>query len=361
MFVAMSTFGVPEWVRYLVRAGQQAPSADNSQPWRFVWDGKSLSVHLDPVRGGAGLGLDHPANLMAMGAVIENLAQAAEAVGLPAETLRVGHAGAHEPFATITWDGPMHLPSSEREAGLFGRHTNRGAFQKVPLDSTFATRLAAMTEGPLRTVLVSETEQKKRLAALLRGASEVRFQTEEIHRWLGASLRFAPEEVERGDGLDVATLLLPPGAIGLLKLSLDWRRMTVLNRLGAFKLFAFLEAAMLQQSAALLLVAGPSQGDGIEVGAGRLLERLWVTLNEQGLAVHPYYVLADQLFRLKAGLVSGRFVAQVTRIAHRVADFLGSADETIFMLLRVGIPKIANPIRSRRLPERVTFEFSHTQ
>ena len=254
MLAAMSVLGVPDWVRFLVSAGQQAPSADNSQPWRFVWDGKCLSVHLDPVRGGAGLGLDHPANLMAMGAVIENLAQALEVLGLPAETLQIGRGGAQEPFATIKWDGPVRLPGGEREAGLFHRHTNRGPFRTVPLAPTLAAQLAAMTEGPLRTVVVSDGEQKKRLASLLRDASEVRFQTEEIHRWLGASLRFTPEEVERGDGLDVATLLLPPGAGGLLKLSLDWRRMAVLNRFGAYKLFAFLEAAMLQQSGALLLV-----------------------------------------------------------------------------------------------------------
>jgi hypothetical protein len=360
MFAAMSALGVPDWVAYLVRAGRQAPSADNSQPWRFVWDGKCLTVHLDPIRGAAGLGLDHPANLMAIGAVIENLAQAVEALELPAEALKVGRGGS-EPFATITWHHPVRLPAGEREVALFRRHTNRGAFQTVPLAPALAHRLAAMTEGPLRTVMVSENERKKRLVALLRSASEVRFQTEEIHRWLGASLRFTPEEVARGDGLDIATLLLPPGATGMLKLSLDWRRMTILNRFGAYKLFASLEAAMLQQSAALLVVAGPTQADGTGVAAGRLLERLWVLLNEQGVAVHPYYVLSDQLYRLRAKLVPDRFVAQVTTVAKGVADLLGSSEETIFMLLRVGIPKIANPIRSRRLPERVTFEFSQTQ
>ncbi len=357
----MSSHGVPDWVRFLVRAGQQAPSADNSQPWHFVWDGKCLSVHLDPVRGGAGLGLDHPANLMAIGAVIENLAQAAGALGLPLEALKVGRRATHEPFASVVWDGPVRFPGSDREAGVFHRHTNRGAYHASPLDPTLVAQLAAMTEGPMRTIVVSETEQKKRLASLLRDASEVRFQTEEIHRWLGGSLRFTPEEVERGDGLDAATLLLPPGAVTLLKLSLDWRRMAVFNRIGAYKLFAFLEAAMLQQSAALLLVAGPAYGLGIEVAAGRLLERLWVTLNDQGVAVHPYYVLSDQLHRLRAGLVSDRFVKSVAAAAGRVADFLGSAEETVFILLRVGFPKIDNPVRSRRLPAEGTLSVSIAQ
>lgn len=358
---ALETSDIPEWVKQLVIAGGQAPSADNSQPWRFVWNGENLSLHLDPVRAGAGLGLDHPANLMAMGAVIENLARAAKSLGFPPDILRLGSGSKDKPFATITWDGPAPNSTTETDPGLVGRHTNRGAFRKNPLTPALIARLAAMTEGGLRTVVVSEASQKKHLANWVREASEMRFQTEEIHRWLGASLRFTAEEVARGDGLDVATLLLPPGAGGLLKLSLDWRRMAILNRFGAFKLFAFLEAAMLQESAALLLVAGPMQGDNNELAAGRLFERLWITLNEECVAVHPYFVLADQLYRLRAGLVSQKFRAPVTKLASGVAKFLGSEDDTVYMLLRVGIPKINNPVRSRRLPAEDTFSVLNTQ
>lgn len=353
------TLTAPEWVRQLVRAGQQAPSADNSQPWRFVWDGESLSLHMDQVRGGAGLGFDHPANLMAMGAVIENLALAVKSLQLPATVLKLGHGGVAEPFATIAWNGPLPCSSDESDGALFRRHTNRSPFRTDPLAPTLTARLAAMTEGRLRTIVAAERSQKKHLAGWVRNASEVRFQTEEIHRWLEASLRFTPEEVAKGDGLDVATLLLPPGAAKLLKLSLNWQRMAILNHFGAYKLFAFLEAALLQQSAALLLIAGPAQEGGNELAAGRLMERLWITLNDEGIAVHPYYVLADQLYRLRAGLVAQRFRAPVNALASRVSEFLGSDDDTVYMMLRVGIPKIENPVRSRRLPMESTISMGN--
>ena len=353
-----STMGlqdIPEWVTLLVLAGQKAPSADNSQPWRFVWDGKSLSVCLDPIRAGKGLGLNHPANLMAIGAVIENLAQAAANIGLPADAINIRSERRDDSFATITLDTPIDLPATELKSGLFGRHTNRGPFQRTSLPQSSIDQFASMTEGPLRTVVVSDPDSHKRLSAMLRDASEVRFQTEEIHRWLGASLRFTPDEIDRGDGLDVATLLLPPGAGGLLKLSLDWRRMSILNRFGAYKLFAFLEASMLRHAGALILVVGPPQGGGAEVAAGRLLERLWIALNDSGLAVHPYYVLSDQLYRLRAGLLASQFRKPIIDLSNRVTSFLGGGDETIFMLFRVGVPKIKNPARSRRLPTGATF------
>lgn len=350
MKTALETPAIPAWVKELVIAGAQAPSADNSQPWRFVWNGETLSLHMDPVRAGSGLGLDHPANLMAMGAAIENLAQTAKHLGFSANTLKLGTGKKDAPFATITWDGAPPGSATATNRGPLERQTNRGPFRKDPLSPALTAHLAALTEGGLRTVVVAESSQKKRLARWVREASEVRFQTEEIHRWLGGSLRFTPEEIARGDGLDVATLLLPPGAIGLLKLSLDWRRMALLNRFGAYKLFAFLEAAMLQESAALILVAGPQQGEGNELAAGRLLERLWITLNEEGIAVHPYFVLADQLHRFRAGLVSPQFHAPVSALANRVAEFLGAKTETVYMLLRVGTAKIDHPVRSRRLP-----------
>lgn len=347
---------VPEWVDFLLRAGRQAPSADNSQPWRFVWDGRVLSLHMEEEQGKTGLGREHPATLMAMGAVIENLSQAAAALGMPGDALQVHAGNAEGSMATIAWDGALRVPEgASPPLALFRRHTNRGAFSTAPLTHELVARLSSLSEGSLRTLVVNQREMMPRWGTLVREASEVRFQTEEIHRWLAGSLRFTPAEVERGEGMDVASLLLPPGGSSLLKLSLDWRRMRMLNTLGAFKLFAMLEAAMLKKCAALIAVAGPASEVGVEVGAGRLLERLWIALNEEGIAVHPYYVLPDQLYRLRAGRVAPQFQVPVGGIRERVAELLGSREDTVFMLLRVGLPEIADPIRSRRLPLEAKF------
>lgn len=346
----MTMADVPEWVDVLVRAGRQAPSADNSQPWRFWWDGLSLSVAFDDLRGKKGLGLDHPANLLALGAVIENLAQAANALQIPAEALETSLAGEQGPSACLSWSHEARAPIDETSLALHRRHTNRGRFYTERLDATLHERLSAMTEGPVRALVMTAEERCEPLRRLVRDASEIRFQTEEIHRWLSQSLRFTPDEIARGDGLDVATLMLPPGGRGLLKLSSDWKRMSFLNRLGAYRIFAALEAAMLRDCGALVVVVGPAQADGIEIAAGRLMQRLWIELNAHGWAVHPYFVLADQLARLRSGLVAKPFDAKVAAIAASTAELLHFRDETLFILLRVGLPRIPKPIRSRRLP-----------
>jgi len=350
----MSLRGTPDWVSYLVRAGLHAPSADNSQPWQFVWDGRTLELFMHDERGKRGLGADHPANLMALGAVIENLSQAARALGMPAETLQMGDASGSGCMARAVWEHPQSPPGA-LPAGVQQRHTNRGPFETTALDRRLLAELAVMRQGPLRVAVVSEAQARERWSGLVREASELRFQNEEIHRWLGDSLRFTPEEVARGDGLDVASLLLPPGGESLLRLSLDWRRMVLLNRFGGCKLFALLEAAMLKKCAALVTVIGPASGTGVEVAAGRLLQRVWIALNEMGIAVHPYFVLPDQLHRLRTGRVAPEFVHKVRRIEAAVGELLGSRDETVFMLLRVGVPRVAAPVRSRRLPLERSF------
>lgn len=348
---SMSEVSLLQWVRLLVRCGCQAPSADNSQPWRFAWDGRRLTLRLDSERGESGLGADHLATLLAMGAVVENVAQAAAAMGIPGEALKLFSPGSNGgSFLAIEWNGPTNGSVDDSRLPLLRRHTNRGPFETTPLDPALLDRIATMTESNTRTMVINSLDGKRHLAKLLRDASEVRFQTEELHRWLGASLRFTPAEVARGDGLDVATLLLPPGASSLLRFSLDWRRMAMLNRFGAYKLFAALEAAMLSKSAALVAVVGSVRDPADALAAGRLLERAWIVLNDAGLAVHPYYGLSDQLYRLRAGRVDQALHSAVTAVARDVAVLIGSSHETIFMLLRTGRPTVEIPPLSRRLP-----------
>ena len=45
-----------------VRAGLLAPSGDNCQPWRFVWDGRQLEIHFLPERAESLYDVNHSAS-----------------------------------------------------------------------------------------------------------------------------------------------------------------------------------------------------------------------------------------------------------------------------------------------------------
>ena len=338
---------LPEVVRFLAEAGRAAPSADNSQPWRFRW-GKTFDVCFRQATGEPELlPAEHPATQIALGAVIENLAQAAAAIGLPFDAAAV-EATADQPVARLTVNTGAAVPHEAHSLPLFGRHTNRFPYASSPLPASLLQWASEQREGSARCLVREDRKDIRAVSRLVRQASEARFQTQEIHEWLGQSLRFTSGEVARGDGLDVATLHLPPGGRQMLRATRDWKRMRLFNRFGAYKGFARAEAAAVSKAPALLAIMAPD-APGSAIAGGRLLERVWIELNRLGVAVQPYFVITDQLYRLQCRSVPARLIPLVERTKEALDAMLGSDNGRMLILLRVGRPKVQPP-RALRLP-----------
>ena len=79
------------------------------------------------------------------------------------------------------------------------------------------------------------------------------------------------------------------------------------------------------------------------------MERVWIELNRNGIAVQPYYVIPDQLERLKNASVPIPLRNQVEDINSNISRLFELKNGALFMILRVGWP-IADPVRSSRLP-----------
>ena len=234
-------------------------------------------------------------------------------------------------------------------ADIMNRHTNRLSYRAKPLGGNELDGLIGLSRGTARLAWLDPAENKA-MGQLVRQASEVRFRTQEVHEWLVRSLRFDEQEANSGDGLDVATLGLPPGGRQLLKFIAPWPRMAFLNRLGMFRMMALIEARPISIAPQLVAIVSPRGRDDV-LDAGSLLEQLWIELNKRGLAVHPYYVISDQLNRLASGRVPEGLSVEVLRLGSACAALLRLAEgEQLQMLLRVGHPRCA-PVKSRRLPD----------
>jgi len=341
---------LPEWVNVLARAGHSAPSADNSQPWRFVWDGKNLNLVFDTVRCTGGLGRNHPVVQMAFGAVIENMVQAAVAGSIEVGNWNLRYLTSKDgpflviPTPTQAWDA--HQPPD----WIINRHTSRGRYLRSRIPDDVVSKLTSEHEDDIRVIVYNEKKAIRELGQLVGAASEIRFQTEEVHRWLGESLRFNEAEIARGDGLDIETLSLPPGGKHLLRFITDWDRMAFLNKFYAYKLLAFVEKLQFGQCGGVVLIAGTDSGGMSSwITAGRLMERAWLLLTRSGLSVHPYFVLPDIFYRLQADLVPVPLRDEAREIAALTHDILKLDDHTPFMVMRVGVAK-HSPKHSRRLP-----------
>lgn len=322
---------------FLANAAKWAPSADNTQPWQFSWNGHELCAKY--FQRSSGFSIHDHAALLSLGAVVENLVQCANALGLMENwTCKVPTEDTPEFFRIpIHPTAPLIFP--EVPLPLLNRHTNRLPFLKTPLPDTLINRLHEFEEAEISCRVLEDPSSFNQLAGLVRRASEARFQTREIHEWFTKTLRFTVSEVNTGDGLDIATFGLPPGGKLLLRFISDWSRMALLNSLGGYKLLANLEAASMNKAGAIVAIVGKTTPTSTML-AGRIMERIWIDLNAHGVGVQPYYVLSDQLFRLHNGVVPRKLAMNMTRLESETRDLLRlQTDEGLHILLRVGIPK----------------------
>jgi len=345
-------------IKRLIQSGLKAPSADNSQPWHFEWDGSVLSVKYDVVRvKDRTFPANSPATLLSLGTVIENILYISESYNISAkfswspDMISEESAGAEINLQPINSVEPSTDPINHP---IFKRHTNRFPYHKTALPKQVLNEATQLSEGSARLLIINSKSLIQELGQLVKVASEIRFQTKEVHEWLGQNLRFTKEDVKKADGLDIRTLALPPGGSMFLKFISSWHRMKVLNRIGAYRLLAKIDAAPVKVAPAIVAIIAPPTPQGA-IDAGRLLCRSWTYLNTEGIAVHPYYVIADQLTRLKAGTIPENLIEKAHYLKQECTQALSLGEgETLHMLLRTGYPK-RTPPQSLRLPEDVIF------
>jgi hypothetical protein len=334
-----------ELLQVLLEAARWAPSADNSQPWRLHVDGGIFDVRYDyPRVQGRTLPDSDPGTLLAVGALVENVLQVAERCEVTIDPLAPND-GAYFRFST-SCDG--RIPPDIDLHPVFARQTNRLAYREDALPRETLDRLADQQVGDARALVFDRSAGLQGLAGLVRRSSQLRYQTQELHQWLFNSLRFTRQEAAGGDGLDLATLALPPGAGAILEWLRDWRRMRLLNRIGAYRAFAHADGQVFSNAAAIVAVVGGT-GPAAALDAGRLTERLWLDLTREKLAVHPFYVVADQLYRRRRGLLPEGLAAAADLIADEAESLLRLQGRVLYMLLRVGYPRRLPVPRSRRL------------
>lgn len=321
----------------------RTPSADNSQPWRFAaMDGHGICCRYRRSHGRVDpFGPVGHATLLSAGAMQESV-----------EHLYGSDAESDLQLAAEPWEIRMpseSMPDMESPAAiaLLNRHTNRLPYRRAEVCWQPPARL--WTRG-CRTIITTNRDVVSVIGRTVRDCSAARFSSQELHAWLFSALRWTANEVQQGDGLDVATLHLPPGGKKIMRFIAPWNRMQWMNRLSAHKVMAAIDAMLVRQAPAIISIVGGK--DALSVWeAGRLMHACWLSLNAAGYAVHPYYVVSDIANRLEAGKLAPTWRKTAAAAMASLREALGlSRDQGVHILLRVGRPGPTQPVRSQRLP-----------
>jgi len=335
-------------LRAYIQSVQLAPTADNSQPICYTVNNREHSIlsGFDRDRcAGFFLGSDSHAYQISLGANLENGLRFCHHHNL-ANRYEVYDKDINNLSYKITFNNDTEA-ENDIPTEILGRHTNRWPYKLDAISEELLTVCSSFAEGDVSITILTQPDDRKQLAALIGLASEMRFQTPEIHNWLYETLRMTPTEVAGNDGLDIKTIALPPGGKLLLSFIKDWKRMSFLNHyFGMYKMMAKIEAQAILAAPAIAIVhGGHYRRDAFD--GGRVMERLWLHANSNGLAVHPYYVLTDQLVRMSEQTLMEKLKPYESKLNQGIQKILDS-DRFPHMVLRVGYPK-REVIKSKRL------------
>lgn len=275
-------------------AGIAAPSADNSQPWRFVWCGdEDLELRIDALRSGRVSDTRYVLSDLSAGACLENMVIHAESLGYAADVQLFPVREEELLVARIHWRRDAGLGIAEPLAGVIGqRHTDRSFPWRGPITADTQARLneqTGMISGP-RLWWPQTPRQRKAALNVIRRAEMLRFRSPTLHAELFSSIRFAAGwRTACEEGLAPATLAVEAPMRPMFQALRRPALMRMFNRLGAASVLGWRSAWLpIRLSPGLCLLVIPSTARSDVLSAGRALQRVWLQATLEGLSVQPY-------------------------------------------------------------------------
>lgn len=321
-----------EWARW-------APSADNTQPWRFqVLGERELILWYAPAREVGVFNLDHFAGHLAMGALLETLAVAATVQGLMAETHPEPGTLAYPWGIRVVLRAEAGVSPSPLVSAIPRRATQRRPMPFASLSAAQKDALEASVGKFSKILWLEGWANKLRMASLLHRTGKVRLlmpETFVVHR---DSIAWGAQHSDDR---------IPSQAIGadpLLQRIMAWTmksqaRVRLLNRIGGHFL-PRVEMDLLPALACaghfIIWSEKPLDESASQIEAGRALQRFWLTAETLGLQLQPEmvpplfcrYTRADCLFTSDAWAI-----AEMAGLCEQFSQWVGAETwaQTTFM------------------------------
>ncbi|MEO2033295.1 MAG: hypothetical protein ABGZ35_14545, partial [Planctomycetaceae bacterium] len=282
----MSSSRIDTPMQMLLEAAVLAPSGDNTQPWRFDVDetDRQIVVNVDPVRDTSPMNAGQRMSRIAIGAAVENIVRTVAFNDLKVAT---------EPSATshsvsIRLHEVAKTPLRADEA-VANRCTNRRACHGKTVSAETLQRLQQQSTdlSEVETHWITDAEHVRRMAAVVRQADAILFGTAELRHAFLENVRFdRPDDETVDEGLSLASLEIKGrdrAPFRLLPKLPNWlvRLMRVGSTIGRQN------EQLILGGAGLCLGVAADDEPLTDIAVGRAMQRAWLALTEQNLAVQP--------------------------------------------------------------------------
>jgi hypothetical protein len=339
----------PDVLHGILRAGISAPSAENKHYLRFAIAADDVTLISTDTDTWWAQAHRRMLDLMACGAVVENMSLQAASAGLTQSTMWLNDPARAARLAQCRWR-PGPAQSDDLAKAIVDRHTNRRFYHGTVAAAVLDRIESAAAAIPGARLLWLVDRQRMTALHAIRIAETERFRRKALHRELFSAVRF-----EQGwhssvdEGLPPGALAIEPAMRAPFAALRHWPLMRTLSAFGTHYLLG-LRAAYLpcSLSPALGLILMSTQDSAmIAADAGRALERAWLATTREGLAFQPM-AAATVLTRQQPG--DGWVSPQVQQDIRHALDELttGRADDA-FMFFRIGMAP-APEVRAARPP-----------
>lgn len=348
----------PHIQQQLIEAAILAPSADNSQPWRYHWDNEALELWIDKTRSGGVSDQRFVLSDLALGACIENITIQAHSLGYSSHIEYLP-----DPEQSPLWAARLTFTTAPTQQEVLAqsipdRHTNRSFPWRGPITSTTKQALsdeAAKLQGVTLNWLNATPHYKTALKAMWL-AESLRFGNKELHQELFSCIRFEiGNSAIAEEGLAPATLAIERPLRPAFKLLRHWRVMSALNWIGGNYLVGFRSTVLptlLSPALCLLSVAQTDRASIIR--AGQALQRTWLNATAQGISLQPF--AAAGVFSL-GFIQSPPTLIPACRKIGQLLDVVSNNNQgLLFLRLGIASPTTVPPHNQRR----ASSSFLHT-
>jgi nitroreductase len=350
---------IPEPARSVLDLARWAPSADNTQPWRFeVLDGHRFAVHFHDTRDHCVYDLDGRISQIAWGALLESIQVAASGHGCQARFATAGAVASDGRMTlAVTLEPDASLKPHSLLAFVKTRSTQRRCMSASRLLDNQKSILESAVAPEFRVIWMDDWRAKRAAASMLSLNGKLRLLLPEAFDTHRGVIEWATDQSE--DRIPDRAIGLDPMLLRVTRWAFEsWSRVDFLNRYLAGTVLARLELDVLPAlfCAAHFALVGRSPLRTTEdyVSGGRAVQRFWLTAESMGLRFQPS--VSPLVFaRYASEQVAFTRSREVRELASRVRSMLeenlggeSTRAATVFTG-RLGLGK-APQARSGRLP-----------
>ncbi len=328
----------------LIKAAILAPSGENCQPWKFAIKGDDLLLYNLPERDQSAYSWGQMASYLANGAAIENMVIEAAASGYKL-VINLFPDTNDKDLVAIIKSIPVNESNSTSVLAPFisKRVSNRKPYKKIPLTDIERQAITSVEHGETeaRIHVTENPENIKKLAKLGSTNERVLFSNKGLHQFFFSHINWTKkEDDEKSIGFYIKTLEIPGPIVLAFKFFSKWRAMRLGQIVGAHHAVSVVNASIYASSSAMACITIPDTFEPKDfVNAGRVFERLWLTLIEHNLYLQPVSGLAFLYLQVTRGnrkMFSEGQAREIETAFGGIKEVFNVKDKHIAMMFRIG-------------------------